>query len=73
MSLRVTIDPEPSSSSRPPVRYSSDGTKDWPGSSGRLDDARTILMLAAGAGITVALALYRQEPPCGCAADRVPG
>ena len=25
------------------------------------------------AGITVALALYRQEPPGGCAADRVPG
>jgi 3-oxoacyl-[acyl-carrier-protein] synthase-3 len=31
--------------------------------SGRLGEARTTLMLAAGAGITVALALYRQEPP----------
>jgi len=41
--------------------------------SGRLGEARTTLMLAAGAGITVALALYRQEPPGGCAADRVPG
>ena len=30
--------------------------------SGRLGEARTTLMLAAGAGITVALALYRQEP-----------
>jgi 3-oxoacyl-[acyl-carrier-protein] synthase III len=29
--------------------------------SGRLGEARTTLMLAAGAGITVALALYRQE------------
>lgn len=28
--------------------------------SGRLDEARTILMLAAGAGLTVVLALYRQ-------------
>jgi len=41
--------------------------------SGRLGEARTTLMLAAGAGITVALALYRQEPPGGCAADRDPG
>jgi len=32
--------------------------------SGRLGEARTILMVAAGAGITVALALYRQEPCC---------
>jgi 3-oxoacyl-[acyl-carrier-protein] synthase-3 len=31
--------------------------------SGRLDEARTTLLLAAGAGITVALALYRQTPP----------
>jgi 3-oxoacyl-[acyl-carrier-protein] synthase-3 len=31
--------------------------------SGRLGEARTILMVAAGAGITVALALYRQTPP----------
>jgi len=31
--------------------------------SGRLGEARTTLMLAAGAGITVALALYRQTPP----------
>jgi len=31
--------------------------------SGRLGEARTTLMLAAGAGITVALALYRQSPP----------
>ena len=31
--------------------------------SGRLGEARTTLMLAAGAGITVALALYRQDPP----------
>jgi 3-oxoacyl-[acyl-carrier-protein] synthase III len=31
--------------------------------SGRLGDARNTLMLAAGAGITVALALYRQTPP----------
>jgi 3-oxoacyl-[acyl-carrier-protein] synthase III len=31
--------------------------------SGRLAEARTILLLAAGAGITVTLALYRQEPP----------
>jgi 3-oxoacyl-[acyl-carrier-protein] synthase III len=31
--------------------------------SGRLGEARTTLMLAAGAGITVTLALYRQEPP----------
>jgi 3-oxoacyl-[acyl-carrier-protein] synthase III len=30
---------------------------------GRLGEARTTLMLAAGAGITVALALYRQAPP----------
>lgn len=30
--------------------------------SGRLGEARTILMLAAGAGITVTLARYRQEP-----------
>jgi hypothetical protein len=29
----------------------------------RLGEARTTLMLAAGAGITVALALYRQDPP----------
>jgi 3-oxoacyl-[acyl-carrier-protein] synthase-3 len=31
--------------------------------SGRLGEARTTLMLAAGAGITVALAVYRQAPP----------
>jgi 3-oxoacyl-[acyl-carrier-protein] synthase-3 len=31
--------------------------------SGRLGEARNTLMLAAGAGITVALALYRQRPP----------
>jgi len=31
--------------------------------SGRLGEARSTLMLAAGAGITVALALYRQAPP----------
>ena len=31
--------------------------------SGRLGEARNILMLAAGAGITVALALYRQAAP----------
>jgi len=31
--------------------------------SGRLSEARHTLMLAAGAGITVALALYRQTPP----------
>jgi 3-oxoacyl-[acyl-carrier-protein] synthase-3 len=31
--------------------------------SGRLAEARTTLLLAAGAGITVALALYRQIPP----------
>jgi 3-oxoacyl-[acyl-carrier-protein] synthase-3 len=31
--------------------------------SGRLDEARNTLMLAAGAGITVALAIYRQTPP----------
>ncbi len=31
--------------------------------SGRLGDARNTLILAAGAGITVALALYRQTPP----------
>jgi len=31
--------------------------------SGRLGEARNTLMLAAGAGITVALALYRQNPP----------
>jgi 3-oxoacyl-[acyl-carrier-protein] synthase III len=31
--------------------------------SGRLGEARTALMIAAGAGITVALALYRQAPP----------
>jgi 3-oxoacyl-[acyl-carrier-protein] synthase III len=31
--------------------------------SGRLAEARNTLMLAAGAGITVALALYRQSPP----------
>jgi 3-oxoacyl-[acyl-carrier-protein] synthase III len=30
--------------------------------SGRLDEARTALLLAAGAGITIALALYRQAP-----------
>ncbi len=31
--------------------------------SGRLAESRNTLMLAAGAGITVALALYRQAPP----------
>jgi 3-oxoacyl-[acyl-carrier-protein] synthase III len=31
--------------------------------SGRLGEARNTVMLAAGAGITVALALYRQTPP----------
>jgi 3-oxoacyl-[acyl-carrier-protein] synthase III len=31
--------------------------------SGRLDEARNTLLLTAGAGITVALALYRQAPP----------
>jgi len=31
--------------------------------SGRLGEARNTLLLAAGAGITVALALYRQTPP----------
>ncbi len=31
--------------------------------SGRLGEARNTLMLAAGAGITVALAVYRQTPP----------
>jgi 3-oxoacyl-[acyl-carrier-protein] synthase III len=31
--------------------------------SGRLDEARNVLMLAAGAGITVALALYCPAPP----------
>ena len=31
--------------------------------SGRLGEARNTLMIAAGAGITVALALYRQTPP----------
>ena len=31
--------------------------------SGRLGEARHTLMLAAGAGITVTLALYRQTPP----------
>jgi 3-oxoacyl-[acyl-carrier-protein] synthase III len=31
--------------------------------SGRVGEARNTLMLAAGAGITVALALYRQTPP----------
>jgi 3-oxoacyl-[acyl-carrier-protein] synthase-3 len=31
--------------------------------SGRLGEARNTLLLAAGAGITVALALYRQSPP----------
>ena len=31
--------------------------------SGRLAEARNTMMLAAGAGITVALALYRQTPP----------
>jgi 3-oxoacyl-[acyl-carrier-protein] synthase III len=31
--------------------------------SGRLDEARNTLLLAAGAGITVALAVYRQTPP----------
>ena len=30
--------------------------------SGRLGEARTTLMLAAGAGVTIALALYRQKP-----------
>ena len=33
--------------------------------SGRLGEASTALLLAAGAGITVALALYRQTPPAG--------
>ena len=33
--------------------------------SGRLDEARNTVLLAAGAGITVALALYRQTPPDG--------
>jgi len=32
--------------------------------SGRFGEARNTVMLAAGAGITVALALYRQIPPC---------
>jgi 3-oxoacyl-[acyl-carrier-protein] synthase III len=31
--------------------------------SGRLAEARNVLMLAAGAGITVAFALYRQAAP----------
>jgi 3-oxoacyl-[acyl-carrier-protein] synthase III len=31
--------------------------------SGRLGEAQNVLLLAAGAGITVALALYRQSPP----------
>ena len=31
--------------------------------SGRLGEARNTVMLAAGAGITVALALYRQTLP----------
>jgi 3-oxoacyl-[acyl-carrier-protein] synthase III len=31
--------------------------------SGRLGEARNVLMLAAGAGITIALALYRNAPP----------
>jgi 3-oxoacyl-[acyl-carrier-protein] synthase-3 len=31
--------------------------------SGRLGEARNTLLLAAGAGITIALALYRQRPP----------
>jgi 3-oxoacyl-[acyl-carrier-protein] synthase-3 len=31
--------------------------------SGRLGEAQNVLLLAAGAGITVALALYRQTPP----------
>jgi 3-oxoacyl-[acyl-carrier-protein] synthase III len=31
--------------------------------SGRLGEAHNTVMLAAGAGITVALALYRQAPP----------
>lgn len=31
--------------------------------SGRLAEARTVLLLAADAGITVTLALYRQTPP----------
>jgi 3-oxoacyl-[acyl-carrier-protein] synthase III len=31
--------------------------------SGRFGEARNTLMLAAGAGITVALAVYRQTPP----------
>ena len=31
--------------------------------SGRLGEARNTLMLAAGAGITVAMAVYRQTPP----------
>jgi 3-oxoacyl-[acyl-carrier-protein] synthase III len=33
--------------------------------SGRFGEARNTLMLAAGAGITVALAVYRQTPPEG--------
>ena len=33
--------------------------------SARLREARNVLLLAAGAGITVALALYRQAPPAG--------
>jgi hypothetical protein len=90
MSIPITTIPEPSSSSRPPARCSSDGTRlgvpgdrvaytteDLEGAyttgpiaalqaairSGRLGEARTTLMLAARAGITVALALYRQDPP----------
>ncbi len=31
--------------------------------SGRLAEARNVLMLAVGAGVSVALALYRQVPP----------
>ena len=31
--------------------------------SGRLDEARNTLLLAAGPGVTVALALYRQTAP----------
>jgi len=41
--------------------------------SGRLGEARHTLMIAAGAGITVALALYRQITPPGQAADHVRG
>ncbi len=40
--------------------------------SGRLGEARNTLMLAASAGITVALALYRQTPPRPTPAAGVP-